>query len=99
MVTDSIPSTFCHYEQDKLNGMLPQVEQRAVRLHAGLAESCRQAAAAQASMAAVGDVQRDLQELTARLEGVQHTLGEVERLAAAHQRQQHSSSGAAVVVE
>ncbi|KAL4857186.1 hypothetical protein ACK3TF_002489 [Chlorella vulgaris] len=79
-------------QQDKLNGMLPQVEQRAAQLHAGLAESCRQAVAAQASMAAVAHVQRELQDLTARLERVQHTLAEVERLAAAHQRQQHVGS-------
>ena len=77
--------------------MIPTVDRQAARLHQRLVESCREAAAAQTSMAAVGDVKRELEALTARLGRLQQSMCEVEQLVAAQEQEENCTAAAGAV--
>ena len=79
--------------QEKLNAGIPKLEQQAEWVQQRAAESCRKMLAAQANLAGVADVQRELEELTSRLQRVQQSMAEVERLVAAQKQQKQRQWG------
>ncbi|EFN54874.1 hypothetical protein CHLNCDRAFT_134964 [Chlorella variabilis] len=80
-------------QQEKLNAGIPKLEQQAEWVQQRAAESCRKMLAAQANLAGVADVQRELEELTSRLQRVQQSMAEVERLVAAQKQQKQRQWG------
>jgi predicted translin family RNA/ssDNA-binding protein len=92
-VPSQLPVLFPYLVQEQLNAAVPQAEERAVQLQQRVARVCRDAAAAQANMAAVQDIRRELAELTMRLQRLHSSIAELNELAAEQECQQPQQQG------